>query len=65
MNDDAEQQPLAQANPGYAAGRLAAALRTAATHGNPDTRRGARERGRRRRAVLDGMANGRLTAGEG
>lgn len=63
MNDDAEQQPLAQVNPGYAAGRLAAAFRTAATHQDPETRRRAQERGRRWRAVLEGMANGRLTIG--
>ncbi|MEU4038922.1 hypothetical protein [Streptomyces collinus] len=63
MNDDAEQQHLAQANPGYAAGQLAAAFRTAAAHPNPETRRRGAERGRRWRAVLDGMANGLLTIG--
>ncbi|MEV6055547.1 hypothetical protein [Streptomyces sp. NPDC052107] len=63
MNDDAEQQHLAQANPGYAAGQLAAAFRTAAVHPDPDTRRRGEERGRRWRAVLNGMANGLLTIG--
>ncbi|MFF8474686.1 hypothetical protein [Streptomyces sp. NPDC015414] len=63
MNDDAEQQHLAQANPGYAAGQLAAAFRTAAGHPDPETRRRGAERGRRWRAVLDGMANGLLTIG--
>ncbi|MGW2728249.1 hypothetical protein [Streptomyces sp. NPDC001494] len=63
MNDDAEQQHLAQANPGYAAGQLAAAFRTAAAHPDPETRRRGAERGRRWRAVLDGMANGLLTIG--
>ncbi|MGW3203860.1 hypothetical protein [Streptomyces sp. NPDC001135] len=63
MNDDAEQQHPAQANPGYAAGQLAAAFRTAAAHPNPQTRRRGEERGRRWRAVLDGMTNGLLTIG--
>ncbi|MET8584269.1 hypothetical protein ABZX39_25820 [Streptomyces collinus] len=63
MNDDAEQQHLAQANPGYAAGQLAAAFRTAVAHPHPETRRRGAERGRRWRAVLDGMADGLLTIG--
>ncbi|MCC5477121.1 hypothetical protein [Streptomyces barringtoniae] len=63
MNDDAEQQHPAQANPGYAAGQLAAAFRTAAAHPDPETRRRGEERGRRWRAVLNGMANGLLTIG--
>jgi hypothetical protein len=63
MNDDAEQQHPAQANPGYAAGRLAAALRTASSHEDPDTRRRAEERGHKWRAVLTGMANGLLAIG--
>ncbi|MFD9095865.1 hypothetical protein [Streptomyces collinus] len=63
MNDDAEQQHLAQANPGYAAGQLAAAFRTAVAHPDPETRRRGAERGRRWRAVLDGMADGLLTIG--
>ncbi|MEU9474415.1 hypothetical protein [Streptomyces sp. NPDC048191] len=63
MNDDAEQQHLAQANPGYAAGQLAAAFRTAVAHPDPETRRRGEERGRRWRAVLNGMANGLLTIG--
>ncbi|GAB1325724.1 hypothetical protein [Streptomyces sennicomposti] len=63
MNDDAEQQHPAPTNPGYAAGRLAAAFRTAATHPDPETRRRGAERGRRWRAVLDGMASGLLTIG--
>ncbi|MFC9281620.1 hypothetical protein [Streptomyces collinus] len=63
MNDDAEQQHLAQANPGYAAGQLAAAWRTAVAHPDPETRRRGAERGRRWRAVLGGMADGLLTIG--
>ncbi|MEU6105816.1 hypothetical protein ABZ841_34520 [Streptomyces flaveolus] len=39
MNHDAEQHLSAQANPGYAAGQLAAALPTAAVHDHHDTRR--------------------------
>ncbi|OQR60606.1 hypothetical protein B6E66_27715 [Streptomyces maremycinicus] len=63
MNDDADQQHLAEANPGYASGQLARALRTALTHDDPDTRRRAGERQRAWRSVLAGMANGLLTIG--
>lgn len=67
MNDDADQQHPApatpQANPGYAAGQLARALRTALTHDDPDTRNRAEERGRAWRSVLTGMANGLLGIG--
>ncbi|WP_416977852.1 hypothetical protein [Streptomyces sp. T028] len=63
MNSDADQQHLAQANPGYAAGQLAKALRTALTHADPDARRRAGERGRSWRSVLTGMAEGVLTIG--
>ncbi|MFI7499327.1 hypothetical protein ACIBVL_12585 [Streptomyces sp. NPDC049687] len=63
MNDDADQQHLAQADPGYASGQLAKALRTALTHHDPDTRHRAGERGRSWRAVLAGMAEGLLTIG--
>ncbi|MFF9130217.1 hypothetical protein [Streptomyces sp. NPDC014806] len=63
MNDDAEQQHPVQANPGYAAAQLAAAFRTALTHPDPQARRRGEERGRRWRAVLEGMASGLLTIG--
>ncbi|MCX4763505.1 hypothetical protein OG562_21560 [Streptomyces sp. NBC_01275] len=63
MNDDADQQHPAQANPGYASGQLAKALRTALTHQDPETRRRAQQRGQGWRAVLAGMADGRLTIG--
>ncbi|MFF3206319.1 hypothetical protein [Streptomyces sp. NPDC002962] len=63
MNDDADQQHLAEANPGYASGQLARALGTALTHEDPDTRRRAGERQRAWRSVLAGMANGLLTVG--
>ncbi|GAB7103089.1 hypothetical protein JCM4814A_14030 [Streptomyces phaeofaciens JCM 4814] len=63
MNDNADQQHFAEASPGYAAGRLAGALTTATTHPDPDTRRRAAERGRSWRALLAGMANGRLAIG--
>ncbi|WP_406007868.1 hypothetical protein OG440_18175 [Streptomyces sp. NBC_00637] len=63
MNDDADQQHLAEANPGYAYGQLAGALRTAQTHEDPDTRRRAGERRRAWRSVLAGMTNGLLTIG--
>jgi hypothetical protein len=63
MNDDAEQQHPVQVNPGYAAGQLAAALRTAATHEDPGTRHRAEERGHKWRAVLAGMADGLLSVG--
>ncbi|MEU1512546.1 hypothetical protein ABZ490_10350 [Streptomyces sp. NPDC005811] len=63
MNSDADQQHLAQADPAYASGQLARALRTALTHDDPDTRRRAGDRGRSWRAVLAGMAEGVLAIG--
>ncbi|MFJ3224414.1 hypothetical protein ACIPJS_13815 [Streptomyces sp. NPDC086783] len=63
MNDDADQQHFAEANPAYAAGQLARALSTALTHDDPDTRRRAGERQRAWRSVLAGMANGLLAIG--
>ncbi|MFJ9715983.1 hypothetical protein ACIRPQ_08590 [Streptomyces sp. NPDC101213] len=63
MNHDADQQHPAEANPGHAYRRLAEALATARNHQDPETRRRARERGRRWRDVLSGMADGRLTIG--
>ncbi|MBT2423201.1 hypothetical protein J7F01_04710 [Streptomyces sp. ISL-22] len=62
MNDNAEQQPLTAA-PSYAAAQSAKAFTTALTHADADTRRRAEERGQRWRAVLAGMAAGRLTIG--
>ncbi|MFF1692076.1 hypothetical protein ACFVXC_00355 [Streptomyces sp. NPDC058257] len=62
MNDDTEQQPHT-ANPGYVVGQLAKAFATALTHRDPDTRRRAEERVEHWRAVLAGMASGRLTIG--
>jgi hypothetical protein len=63
MNNDADQQHLAEADPGYASGQLARALDTALTHEDPDTRRRAGDRQRAWRSVLAGMANGLLTIG--
>ncbi|MGW7264553.1 hypothetical protein [Streptomyces sp. NPDC054842] len=63
MDNDADQQHLAEVNPGYASGQLARALSTALTHEDPDTRRRAGERQRAWRSVLAGMANGLLTIG--
>ncbi|WP_460067736.1 hypothetical protein [Streptomyces sp. YKOK-I1] len=63
MNSDADQQHLAQADPGYASGQLARALSTALTHDDPGTRRRAARRGRSWRSVLAGMAEGVLTIG--
>ncbi|MFC8094426.1 hypothetical protein [Streptomyces sp. NPDC057301] len=62
MDDNAEQQPLTAAA-AYPAAQLAKAFTTALTHEDADTRRRAEERGQRWRAVLAGMAAGRLTAG--
>ena len=62
MNDNAEQQPLV-ATPSYPAAQLAKAFTTALTHHDPATRRRAEERGQRWRAVLAGMAAGRLRVG--
>lgn len=55
-----EQQ---QASPGYAFGQLERALRMAAEHDDPATRQRARAKAERWRAVLAGMADGRLTVG--
>ncbi|MFG2332379.1 hypothetical protein ACGFMM_22480 [Streptomyces sp. NPDC048604] len=75
MNDDAEQQHSesgsevrasvapSSAAPSYAADQLAKALATAVLHPDPGTRERAAERGRRWRAVLTGIAEGRLTIG--
>jgi hypothetical protein len=49
--------------PAYAAGQLAKALATARTHQDAATRARAAERGRRWRAVLAGIAEGRLAIG--
>ncbi|WP_262062743.1 hypothetical protein [Streptomyces sp. STR69] len=62
MDDDAEQQHLTAA-PGYALGQLAKAFTTALTHEDADTRRRAEGRAQRWRAVLTGMASGRLAIG--
>ncbi|MEY9995082.1 hypothetical protein ABIE67_007114 [Streptomyces sp. V4I8] len=62
MDDNAEQQPLTAA-PAYPAAQLAKAFTTALTHEDPATRRRAEERGQRWRAVLSGMAAGRLRVG--
>ncbi|WP_019071377.1 hypothetical protein [Streptomyces hokutonensis] len=62
MDDDAEQQHLTAA-PGYALGQLAKAFTTALTHEDADTRGRAEGRAQRWRAVLAGMAGGRLTIG--
>ncbi|MFI9587905.1 hypothetical protein ACIHCQ_40305 [Streptomyces sp. NPDC052236] len=62
MNDDAEQQLITGA-PSYALGQLAKAFTTALTHEDAATRSGAEDRGRRWRAVLAGLADGRLKVG--
>lgn len=59
MSDDAST-PL---GPAYALGRLERALRTVATHGDPDARRRAQAKVDRWTAVLRGMADGTLTVG--
>ncbi|WP_040912102.1 hypothetical protein [Wenjunlia vitaminophila] len=74
MDDDAEQQLsshfqdtqviAAQAvNPGYALGELARALTTARGHRSEPARARAEKRAERWRAVLSGMADGRLDIG--
>ncbi|MFD3456352.1 hypothetical protein ACFWVC_29795 [Streptomyces sp. NPDC058691] len=65
MNDDADQQLSAGSggSANYAQGRLTQAFLTALTHHDPETRRRAGSRIERWRAVLDGMADGRLTIG--
>ena len=62
MNDDAEQQHLTAA-PSYAQAQLARAFTTALIHEDADTRRRAEGRAQRWRAVLAGMADGRLRIG--
>ncbi len=56
-------EPQAEPSPRYAAGRLQAALRTAATSKDAATRARATARADRWRAVLDGMAGGELAVG--
>ncbi|MBT2442479.1 hypothetical protein J7E93_20680 [Streptomyces sp. ISL-36] len=71
MDDDAEQQhpstpspaPVVTAAPSYARDQWAKAFTTALTHDDAATRDRAAERGRRWRAVLTGMAEGRLKIG--
>ncbi|MFC8825934.1 hypothetical protein ACFT9I_11320 [Streptomyces sp. NPDC057137] len=65
MNDDAEQQhSTGSGGPGsYPQGLMARAFLTSLTHGDAETRRRAATRVERWRAVLDGMADGRLDIG--
>ena len=71
MDDDAEQQHSRTEDraaamtvaPSYAVGQLAKAAATAVLHPDSATRERANERGRRWRAVLAGIAEGRLTIG--
>ncbi|OIV36408.1 hypothetical protein BIV57_16430 [Mangrovactinospora gilvigrisea] len=65
MNRNEEPEGLRPVapDPGYAAGQLASALRTAATHEDAATRRRARERSERWQRVLAGMADGSVTVG--
>ncbi|MGH4033500.1 hypothetical protein ACQB60_31720 [Actinomycetota bacterium Odt1-20B] len=65
MDDNAEQQPSAvpAASSGYALDQLNRALVTALTHEDAGTRHRAEERKKRWRAVLAGMAEGKLTIG--
>ncbi|MGX1133964.1 hypothetical protein RKD49_006154 [Streptomyces glaucescens] len=62
MNDNAEQQPLTVST-SYADAQLAKAFVTALTHEDAATRNRASARGQRWRAVLAGMADGRLRIG--
>lgn len=57
------EESRATASPGYALGRLQDALHTAATSADEATRSRAAAKVDRWRAVLDGMASGRLTVG--
>jgi hypothetical protein len=57
------EEPRATASPFYAVGRLWDALHTAATSGDEATRARAATKVDRWRAVLDGMATGKLTIG--
>ncbi|MDX3075517.1 hypothetical protein [Streptomyces sp. MI02-7b] len=65
MNDDAEQQLSAGSDGSvtYQHGRLTRAFLTALTHDDAGTRSRARRRVRGWRAVIDGMADGRLAIG--
>ncbi|MGW7357288.1 hypothetical protein ACWGI0_11830 [Streptomyces sp. NPDC054802] len=63
MNENAEQQQPVTASPLYAWGQLAKAFTTAVTHEDAAARLRAEDRGRRWRAVLSGMADGRLRIG--
>ncbi|MER6350912.1 hypothetical protein ABT186_03415 [Streptomyces sp. NPDC001634] len=64
MNDDADKQHLmGSGGSPYALAQLAKAVTTALTHEDPGTRRRAEDRGRQWRAVLAGMAGGRLAVG--
>ncbi|GHH43673.1 hypothetical protein [Streptomyces candidus] len=65
MDTHADQQPSqpVAVNPAYAADRLAKALATAGSHPHAATRERAAARGERWRAVLSGIAEGRLSIG--
>ncbi|MEU5438267.1 hypothetical protein AB0G73_33605 [Streptomyces sp. NPDC020719] len=62
MNDDADQQ-LPTASASYAQAELAKAFVTALTHADAGTRQRGEDRVHGWRAVLSGMANGRLNVG--
>ncbi|MFD0430172.1 hypothetical protein ACFQ60_29590 [Streptomyces zhihengii] len=62
MDENAEQQHPT-ASPSYARAELARAFTTSVTHGDPATRERATARVARWRAVLAGMADGRLRIG--
>ncbi|GHA23382.1 hypothetical protein GCM10010329_53480 [Streptomyces spiroverticillatus] len=65
MDTNADQQPSrpVAVNLSYASGQLAKALATAGTHPDAATRTRAAARGERWRAVLSGIAEGRLSIG--
>ncbi|MGW1769329.1 hypothetical protein ACWCQL_35440 [Streptomyces sp. NPDC002073] len=65
MNDHADQQlpAVSSGSAGYPQGMLARALLTSLTHGDAVTRRRAADRVDRWRAVLAGMADGRISVG--
>ncbi|MFJ4983348.1 hypothetical protein ACIP9H_06120 [Streptomyces sp. NPDC088732] len=64
MDNNAEQQPpFASDGAAYPRNRRAQAFLTALTHHDADTRRRAAARVERWRAVIDGMADGRLAIG--
>ncbi|MFE0104558.1 hypothetical protein [Streptomyces sp. NPDC059009] len=62
MDENAEQQPPV-ASSGYALDQLSRAFVTALTHEDASTRHRAEDRTKRWRAVLAGMAEGKLTIG--